>query len=445
MSEDPAAPPPGAPPPVSPPAMPPGTATGPPASRIPGRLDPTGAKDREPILDVLRGFALLGILLVNIEFMRGSEVFGALVGLASEQPQGAADQVTSFAVGWLVSGKFVSAFSFMFGIGAALISRRALDAGRSPVGLLARRYGWLIGFGLAHMLLLFPGDVLFVYGLTGMALLAFVAKPPRALWRWSAGLLLGFTVLYALLTGVGTPATMDGGASDPFTQMVMTQQERAGEVYADGSYGQLVGVNATLSLFIQSGQLFLLPWFLALFLFGFAVGRAGLVHDLRDRKPLLRRAALIGLTIGLPLNLVVGVLGPLGTGAATMPGWVQIVGAFVQLVGAPILSVGYLATLTLVCLRWGPIRPLAAAGRMALSAYLLQSVLAVALFWGLGLYDQLGAAEALVVVAGIWVVVIVVSMLWMSRFRFGPAEWLWRTLTYGRRQPMRAAADRRHG
>jgi uncharacterized protein len=439
MSEDPVTPPPGAPPP----AMPPGTATGPPSSRVPGRLDPTRAKDREPILDVLRGFALLGILLVNIEFMRGSEVFGALVGLAGEQPQGAADRVTSFAVGWLVSGKFVSAFAFMFGMGAALISRRVLDAGRSPVGLLARRYGWLIGFGLAHMLLLFPGDVLFVYGLTGLALLAFVAKPPRTLWRWSAGLLVGFAMLYALLAGAGGLAAMDGGASDPFTRMVMAQQQRAGEVYANGSYGQLVGVNATLSLFIQSGQLFLLPWFLALFLFGFAVGRSGFVHDLRAHEPLLGRVAIIGLTIGLPLNLVMGVLGPLGAGAATMPGWVQSVGAFVQLVGAPILTVGYLATLTLVCLRWGPIRPLAAVGRMALSAYLLQSVLAVPLFWGLGLYDRLGAAEALVVVAGIWVVVIVISMLWMRRFRFGPAEWFWRTLTYGRRQPMRASADHR--
>ena len=402
------------------------------------RLAPTAPSEREPILDVLRGFALLGILLVNIEFMRGSAIFGVVFGLPAETAPTPADELTSFLVGWLVSGKFVSAFSIMFGIGAALIARRALDAGRSPTGLLARRYGWLIGFGLAHMLLLFPGDVLFVYGIAGLLLLAFVTSPPKMLVRWSMALLVGTTLLYTLVAVLsGGPSAADAGAGGAFADFAVGQQQRAGEVYAGGSYVQLIGLNALLSLIIQSGQLLLLPWFLALFLFGFAVGRSGLVHDLRGRRPLLRRAAVLGLTVGLPLNLVMGLLGPLGTGTAATPAWVRIAGAAVQIGGAPILAVGYLAALALICLRWGPIRPLAAAGRMALSAYLLQSLLALVVFWGFGLYDRLSAAESLVVVAGIWVVMLAVSMLWMSRFRFGPADWLWRTLSYGRRQPLR--------
>jgi uncharacterized protein len=380
----------------------------------------------------------MGILLVNIEFMRGADLYGALFGLAGEAPSTRADQVTSFLVGWLVSGKFVSAFSIMFGIGAALIARRALAAGRSPGGLLARRYGWLMGFGLAHMLLLFPGDVLFVYGVTGMVLLAFITKPPAMLLRWSGGLLLATTLIYALVAVASGAAVMDpAAADDPFTTFALGQQERALEVYAEGSYGQLVGVNAFLALLIQSGQLFLLPWFLALFLFGFALGRSGLVHDLRGRQALLRRAAMVGLAVGLPVNLVMGLLGPLGAGTATTPLWVEVAGAAAQLGGAPVLAVGYLATLTLVCLRWGPIHPLASAGRMGLSAYLLQSLLALLVFFGLGFYDGLGATQALAVVVGIWVVVIAVSMLWMRSFRFGPVEWLWRSLTYGRRQPLR--------
>jgi uncharacterized protein len=380
----------------------------------------------------------MGILLVNIEFMRGSAIFAALFGFPAETTPTPADQLTSFLVGWLVSGKFVSAFAIMFGIGAALIARRALDAGRSPTGLLARRYGWLIGFGLAHMLLLFPGDVLFVYGIAGLLLLTFVTSPPKMLMGWSMALLVGTTLLYTLVAVLaGGPSAADAGAGGAFADFAVDQQQRAGEVYAGGSYGQLIGLNAFLSLVIQSGQLLLLPWFLALFLFGFAVGRSGLVHDLRGRRPLLRRAAVLGLIVGLPLNLVMGLLGPLGTGTAATPTWVRIAGAAVQIGGAPILTVGYLAALARICLRWGPIRPLAAAGRMALSAYLLQSLLALVVFWGFGLYDRLGAAEALVVVAGIWVVMLAVSMLWMSRFRFGPAEWLWRTLSYGRRQPLR--------
>ena len=405
----------------------------------PAGLAPTAVGDREPILDVLRGFALLGILLVNIEFMRGSQIFDALLGFATDAPATTADRATSFAVGWLISGKFVSAFAILFGIGAALISRRALEAGRSPRGLLARRYGWSIGFGLAHMLLLFPGDVLFVYGVTGMVLLAFVRERPQTMLRWSAGLLVGAALLFALLAAItGSPAVADGTSADPFTEMAMGRQQQAVDAFTNGSYGQVVAANAFLSLLIQSGQLFFLPWFLAMFLVGFAVARLGLVQDFRARRPLLRRAAVIGLGVGLPLNLVLGVLGPLGTGAPDTPVRVLVAGAVVQIVGAPILTVGYLAGLALICLRWRPIRPLAATGRMALSAYLLQSALALAVFWGFGAYDRLGAAQALVVVAGIWVVVLAVSMLWLRVFRFGPAEWLWRSLTYGELQPFRA-------
>lgn len=381
---------------------------------------------------------MLGILLVNVEFMRGSAIFGVLFGLPAETAPTPADELISFLVGWLVSGKFVSAFAIMFGIGAALISRRELDAGRSPTDLLARRYGWLIGFGLAHMLLLFPGDVLFVYGFTGMLLLTFVTSPPKMLLRWSLALMVATTLMYTLIAVVaGGPAAMDTGAGGSFAEFAVGQQQRAAEVYADGSYWQLIAVNVFLSLIIQTGQLSLLPWFLALFLFGFALARSGLVHDLRRRRASLRRAAVLGLTIGLPINLVMGLLGPVGAGTAATPAWVEVAGAAVQIGGAPVLTVGYLATLALVCLRWGPIRPLAAAGRMALSAYLIQSLVALLVFWGFGLYDRLGAVEALVVVVGIWAVVLVVSMLWMSRFRFGPAEWLWRTLSYGRRQPLR--------
>ena len=400
-------------------------------------LDPTGAQDREPILDVLRGFALLGILLVNIELMRGSAVIDTFLGLGTPPPDTIADRVTTFVVGWLASGKFVSAFSIMFGFGAALIAQRAFAAGLPPTSLLARRYGWLIGFGLAHTLLLFPGDILFVYGVTGMVLLAFVTRPPAALLRWSVGLLIGTTTILAPLAALA--AAPDTAATDPLTTVLLDQRARAVAALTDGSYLEVIGANAFLSLLIQTNQLLLLPWFLALFLFGFSLARSGLIHDLRARRPLLRRAATIGLAVGLPLNLLLGVAGPLGPDPTFTPAWLLMASTAVQLLGAPLLAVGYLSTLALVCLRWGPIRPLADTGRMALTSYLLQSLIALLVFWGLGLYDQLGAAQALAVVLGIWIAVVATSMLWMRAFLFGPSEWLWRTLTYGRRQPLRRA------
>ena len=164
--------------------------------------------------------------------------------------------------------------------------------------------------------------------------------------------------------------------------------------------------------------------------------------DLASHRPLLRRVAAVGLGIGLPVNLLLGPVGPLWGGAtlqqgADNPGMLVVV-AVVQLLGSPLLAAGYLAGVALLTLRFGVPRRLAAVGRMALTAYLAQSVLALVVFAGFGLYGTLGSAEALVVVAGIWALLLVACPLWMSRRRYAPVEWVWRTATYGQRQPMRA-------
>ncbi|MFO8074653.1 MAG: DUF418 domain-containing protein, partial [Egibacteraceae bacterium] len=149
-----------------------------------------------------------------------------------------------------------------------------------------------------------------------------------------------------------------------------------------------------------------------------------------------------GLGLGLPVNLVLGPVGPLWGGATLQQGaedpGVLVVVALVQLLGAPLLASGYLAGVALLALRVGPPQRLAAVGRMALSAYLAQRALALVVFAGFGLYETLGSAAALLVVAGIWALLLVACPLWLRRFRYGPVEWLWRTATYGQRQPLRA-------
>jgi uncharacterized protein len=412
-----------------------------------GDVGPTTGTEREPILDVLRGFALLGILLVNIGLMRGSDLYGAFIGELPDPSEGI-DRVVDVAVSWFAAGKFVSSFSILFGIGAGLIVGRALAAGRAPRGLLARRYAWLLLFGLAHMILLFPGDILFLYGVTGMVLLAFVnVRPKVALW-WSGGLLAAVTVVTAGFAALG--AVFEGMAGDvdtddpfmtAFEDFFITRQEQAVAAFTDGSYLDVIVVHAWQSLFIQGGTLFLVPWVLALFLFGFAVTRAGISLDLAGHRATLRRAAIIGLGLGIPANAVLGLIDPLtlvagGGGDSLNAGVLAAIGVAQQL-GAPLLAVGYLAGLALLSLRIGTIRPLAAVGRMALSAYLAQSLLALIVFAGFRQYDQLSSATSMLVVLGIWTLLLVVCPLWLRAFRFGPAEWLWRSLTYGRRQPMR--------
>jgi uncharacterized protein len=430
-----AAPPPVPPPPATPPARPP--------DLTPADLRPTAPAQREPILDVLRGFALLGILLVNVELMRGSDIYAVFSGDAPAVGS-AGDELTRFAVGWLVTGKFVSSFALMFGIGAALIVGRAHRAGRAPRRLLARRYGWLMVFGLAHMVLLFPGDILFAYGLAGLLLLPFVQVGPRVAAWWGIALVLATAALVVVLTAAGGAGPPDAGVDDPYTasflEFVESRAEFAVAARQDGPYADVVVANAWEALLVQTGALLVLPWILGMFLLGFAAGRAGLVADLRGHAPLLRRGALVGLSVGLVANLPLGLAGPLaGSAGPAETGSVVwgVLAAAAQLAAAPVLAVGYLCLLTLLCLRIGAIGPLASVGRMALTAYLLQSVLAAVVFAGFGLYDRLGSAQALLVVVVVWSVLLVGCPLWLRGFRFGPVEWLWRTLTYGERQALR--------
>lgn len=401
------------------------------------------------MLDALRGFALLGILLVNIHLMRGPEIWTKIGGGIAE-PAGTADRVVSALTGWLASGKFISSFALLFGVGAAVIAGRAAARGLRPRPLLARRYLWLLAFGLAHMVLLFPGDVLFLYGLSGLILLAFVEVQPRTALRWGLGLIGGITVITAGFSALGVLLTggldLDAAADDPFTQaftdFAVTRGEQALAAFTEGSYLDVIVANAWQSLFVQGASLFILPWVLGLFLLGFAAGKAGWVQDLAARRATLERLALIGITVGLPLNLPQAAAGALGFDGpmaelTTSAAWFVLAASIAQLVGAPLLAVGYLSVLALAFQRTRAPGPLVAVGRMALTAYLAQSLLALVVFAGFGRYGQVGLAAALWVVVGIWAVLLVACPLWLRSFRMGPVEWLWRTLTYGRGQPLR--------
>ncbi len=402
------------------------------ADRSPGRppaggLGPTAEGEREPILDVLRGFALLGILVINIAVMRGADLYRLLSGQGVEPSEGL-DRVVGALASWLFAGKFIASFAVLFGVGAGLMASRALARGRSPRGLLARRYAWLLVFGLAHMVLLFPGDILFVYGITGLVLLAFLEVQPQAALRWAVGL-VGTVALLVTVTAVTSTAD-----DRPILPRLGAGGRQAVEAFTAGSYLDVVEANAGQAVTLQVGQIGALPWLLGLFLAGFAAARAGMVADLGAHRLLLRRLAVVGLGLGLPLNAVLARADPLplilGTAGGSLGGAWPSVFALAQQLGAPVLAVGYLAALTLASQRWGASRPLAAVGRMALTGYLLQSLLALVVFAGFDRYDRLSAAGSMVVVLGIWTVLLVVCPLWQRWFHLGPAEWAWRSLTY---------------
>jgi uncharacterized protein len=410
-------------------------------------LAPTTPNEREPVLDALRGVAVLGILPINVQLMRGPELWAVLAAAPApvvEVAASTADRVVAGLLGLFVAGKFLASFALLFGVGAAIIVGRAVSRGQRPRAVLARRYAWLLLFGLLHMLLLFPGDILFLYGLSGLALLAFVDVRPRTAWWWGVGLVVGVTVLTvgstllsALLAGgfdVPTDDPFVAGMADFGTR----RADQAVTAFTEGSYLDVVVANAWQALLVQGGQLFLLPYVLGLFLIGFAVGRAGWVADLAGHRAQLRRVAIVGILVGLPLNVGPALLGPLGIDGpagvdpTAVPPGLGVLSALGQTFGAAILAAGYLAALALWWTRRGRTpRPLTALGRVALSAYLLQSLLALIVFAGFSVYGQLGTASSLLVVVGIWTVLLVVAPVWVSRVGQGPVERLWRRLTYG--------------
>ena len=424
----------------------------PPPEPSPPSPGPVPAGQRVDTLDVLRGFTLLGILLVNIELFRGADLYALMAGEAPELTRG--EEAVQFLVGWLVGGKFLSSFALLFGVGAAIMAGRASTSGVPVRRLLARRYGWLLVFGLAHMFLLFSGDILFIYGLAGLLLLPFVFMPARTMLWWAGGLVAGYLVITLGFTAIAVvfeTVTPDMATDDPFTTefeaFFAERREAAVAAYTEGGLGDQLRARAWEALFIQGGQLFVVPWVLAIFLLGFAVGKAGVVADLAGHRRLLRRAALVGLGGGVILNLPLGFAGTLGAAAigpdAQVSGLLLLALPVAQLAGAPLLAVGYLATLALWSERpavRNKLRLLRDAGRMALSGYVLQSILAVIVFAGLGLYDALTSVEALVVVVVIWLVMLTFCSVWQRFLGRGPLERLWRRLTYGRPDPPTAGS-----
>lgn len=391
---------------------------------------PIDSQQRLDVLDVLRGFALLGILVANVLMFSGL-FFKDMAGLSSP---GTLDQVVYFAQEVLVHGKFYSIFSLLFGIGFFIFLSRAERRGMPAGRLFARRLAILLGIGIVHATLLWAGDILTLYALLGYVLLLFYRCTPRALLAWVVALLASRILIYALMwwSGMQHPLAPPADAADESFDAIGAMISGF-----QGGYGDVLGANA-LQLYGRWVSLLVsvrVPTVLALFLLGLWIGRRGIAADLSGNRPLLRRAAAWGLGLGLPLNALWIWL--MNDAAPYLPG--SLSGMFelaVESVGVPLLAIGYAAGVALMMQSArvrGWLNLLAPVGRMALTNYLLQSVACMFIFYGLGLglYGQLGTAAAVGVVLPVYALQVLASRWWLSRFRFGPVEWLWRRLTYG--------------
>ena len=411
-------------------------------------LTPTGpSSSRIDSLDFIRGIAVMGILIANISGF-GQMMAAATYPGAFATPHDAAEDWMWVAQFVLIDGKMRGLFTLLFGAGMYLFMERAWAKGRGR-GLQVRRLLWLGAFGLAHFFLLWRGDILFLYAISGLIVLLFVKlSPKRQLLLGLIGYVMG-GLLY-----MGTSAIMQLSAEGGFASaqdnaaLEQTMADSVEQVLAEGrseavliqtgSWPEWVAYNLANHWYEPlSNASFAIFETVPLMLIGMALYRLGLFEGRFDRRRQLRWG-WIGLVVGVVWHVWIALqakaagLTFFGTTAAIV-GWSHFPRLAMTLGLAAILSA------------WRPggtgwfHERVSAAGRAAFTNYLGTSLLLLFVFhgWAGGLFGELSRGELYVVVLGMWAIMLAWSKPWLERYRYGPLEWLWRCLTYGRRFPIK--------
>jgi len=420
-------------------------------------LRPVDQRDRLLALDVLRGIAILGVLIAN------SLTF-AFPAWSAAAP-GSAEQVsfTRLVVGFIVEGKCYVLFAILFGMSLALQSARAASVGRGFNGLYCRRLAVLFLFGIAHGVLLYSGDILAFYAVLGMVAMTLRGLNERTLFLVVIGLMLANVVT------IGVNAKLNPGTMMPTVPdwETLAEQHRAEVASEPGSASKtemadpdrpldFLELMANETRIFQSGSssdrtrhrfaaYFLVGWplrmaftalrVLAFFLLGVYLVRRGIhVVSIKFRRTYVT-ALWSGLLIGLVLQLFGGAVQVSGTHHIA----VIIAGVLALLMGGLIHALAYASGVAWLCLipALRPfLQPIAAVGRMALSNYLMSSAVFGLIFYGsgFGLMGRTDAGHAVTIAVVLFMAQLVLSFYWMRWFRFGPFEWVWRSLTYWRRQ-----------
>ena len=397
---------------------------------------PITARERIRSLDVLRGVALLGILPMNIQAF--SMISAAYVNPTAYGDFHGANYWVWFLCHLLADEKFMTIFSMLFGAGIFLMSSHTEAAGKNPAALHFRRMGWLILFGLLHAYLLWYGDILVNYGLCGLLAYRYRKATPRKLMVYG----IAFTAVASLLffyTAWSIPH-WPAHQREAFTQQMwqptpaMTAEEVA--AYRSGWLGEMRQRASDAAVIEFQGFLFLAFWRVeGLMLIGMALFKLG-VFSARASARVYWRFMVAAVVVGIPA-ITYGVYRQVASGwdmrysfflASQYNYWASI-----------LVALGWVGAAMLLC--QSPLKrftkPLAAVGRMAFSNYILDTVICTSIFYGfgLGLFGKLSRVQQIEIVFAIWIVQLVISPIWLKYFQFGPLEWLWRSLTYWKRQP----------
>lgn len=408
-------------------------------------IAPVQQMERIQIVDILRGFALFGILLVNMVIF--SRPIQSII-LPADSSMLWYDRAAEWFIHFFGEGKFYALFSLLFGLGLTLLMDRIEARGVKFVPLYMRRLLVLLGIGVVHAFLIWVGDILIIYALIGFLLILFRKAKPRTLLIWAI-ILLSLPHLFTL----GATALVELGRSFPegaeqinqtFAQVeanYAADVERGYRVYSSGTFAEITDQRVYDYLSMGLTSLFVLGFnVLAMFLIGVYFGKQQIFQNLEANRPLFRKLLTWGLLIGIPGNAIYATLiMPISRVASS---WTLALATISQGIGAPMLCLAYVSAFALLAgtPTWGKrLSVLAPVGQMALTNYLTQSIVCTLIFYGygLGLFGKMGTALGIGLTIVIYLLQIPISHWWMKRFKYGPAEWLWRSLTYLKLQPMR--------
>lgn len=394
-------------------------------------------------LDVLRGVAVMGILAINVAaFALPLDAYldPRALGLESD-----ADLLSWAASFVLIEGKMRGLFSLLFGASMLLVIERAEAAGEPADTVHFRRMGWLLLFGLLHYYFIWHGDILTLYAAIGIVAWFLHGSSPRVLVRVAVALILLQFLWFALLalaeTGLvadpqSPPAPSQPAPGPALGPAIASRVAEALALYR-GSYGDIVHHQFTEGLYGPLVDILLNgPETLGYMLLGMAALKTGFITGSWSNRR-YRQIAAAGFALGILLGILLAI--GLIREQFSNPAIVSLNLAATTLL-RPIMILATIALIILATRRGGALTDrIAAAGRAAFTNYLGTSILMTTLFYGygLGLFGKLSRAELWLVVLPAWMLMLLWSKPWLERFRYGPFEWLWRSLARGRPQPMR--------
>lgn len=383
------------------------------------QASPLAEKKRLTWIDAARGFAIFGIFMVNVPafnapyFLYGGEDTFWTSGI---------DQSIQVIIDIFFQASFYTLFSFLFGFGIQIIVENIARREQAVNKLIFRRLIILISFGLIHAFLIWHGDILLTYGIIGMLLFLFFKRSDRTLLAWAISLLTIPTLLYTLILY-------------PFRDRLggynLAAIEEAVKRYGSGSLSDIWAQN--LQDWSYSSGVFtyviLACNLLPLFLFGMVTARKKWLHDVEANQLFLHKVWLVSLVLFVGIKAGLYIWGN--------PVWLSMIQ---DTIGGSASAIFYLTTITLAYQRalWQKVlKPLTYVGRMSLSNYIFQSIVCFFLFYsiGFGLYGNIKPLGSIGIVCAVYLVQILLSSIYLKRYRFGPIEWVWRRLMYMEKLP----------